>query len=124
VSAIGKRVWVVAGGHVPLRSKGPEPEFTSRDELTILNAGGAEAEIEIAVHHPDRAPVEPYRLTVAARRLRKVRVNDLIFPEAVYLDADYGLVIRASHPVVVQFTRLDSEAGAASGFTTTAFPAG
>jgi len=106
--ALGRTTWVVACGHIPFESHGPEPALTSRDQITILNAGGRDAEIAITIHHPDMDPVGPYRFTVAARRIRQVRFNDLIFPQALALDRPFGAVIRADVPVVVQFTRLDS----------------
>lgn len=37
MEAIGKRRWTIAGGHIPLGSNGMEPEFTSRDEIAVLN---------------------------------------------------------------------------------------
>jgi hypothetical protein len=52
--------------------------------------------------------VGPYPLKVGARRVRHVRFNDFIDPEAMPLDTHYACVIRASVPVVVQFTRVDT----------------
>jgi hypothetical protein len=45
---------------------------------------------------------------VKARRTRRVRINDLIFPEAVPLEVDYAALIEADNPVVIQFTRVDT----------------
>ena len=33
----GKTRWIIPGGHIPLESIGHEPEFTSRDQIAILN---------------------------------------------------------------------------------------
>lgn len=107
---IGARVWAIPGGLIPVESRGEEPRFTSRDEVSILNAGAADATIEITAHHPDRAPVGPYAIAIAALRLRRFRVNDLIFPEALELGVPYALVLRSNVPVVVQFARFDSAA--------------
>jgi FAD/FMN-containing dehydrogenase len=38
--------------------------------------------IEVTLFYSDRDPVGPYKLTVPPRRVRRVRVNDLINPEA------------------------------------------
>jgi hypothetical protein len=75
-TGIGHRVWALAGGHIPLRSTGPEPEQTSKEELCVLNAGDTDAQVEIRFYYGDRDPVGPYRLQVAASRMRQVRVND------------------------------------------------
>ena len=119
---VGRKRWVVSGGHIPLRSTGREPEFTSFDRLSILNVSDQTAEIDITLYYSDQAPVGPYHLKIDARRVRKFRFNDLIDPEAVLLDRDYGALIESSVPVVVQFTR-QSTAQAANGLLgTMAFP--
>ncbi|QKN16692.1 sensory rhodopsin transducer (plasmid) [Sinorhizobium meliloti WSM1022] len=106
--AIGKRRWTIAGGRIPLESNGPEPEFTSRDEIAVLNCCDSPARLRIHIHYADRPAVGPYEVEVAVRRVRRIRFNDLIFPEALPLDEDFGAVIDADIPLVVQFTRLDS----------------
>lgn len=115
MTAIGRLRWAIAAGHVPLASTGPEPTFTARDELSLLNAGDTLANVRIAVLYATRGEVGPYRLGVAPRRLRRVRINDLIFPEAVRLGEPYSLLVRSDVPVVVQFTRTDTRAGACAG---------
>lgn len=62
-------------------------------------------------------------MEIAARRVRRIRFNDLIFPEALPLDVDFGAVIEADVPVVVQFTRLDSGTGSRSTIATAAYAA-
>ncbi len=104
MQAIGKRRWTIAGGRIPLESNGPEPEFTSRDEIAVLNCCDSPARLRIHIHYADRPAVGPYEVEVAARRVRRIRFNDLIFPEALSLDEDFGAVIYADIPVVVQFT--------------------
>lgn len=120
--SIGRRRWVVPGGHVPLASTGREPEHTSCDIISILNAGDNEARIEMTVHYADREPVGPYPLVVRARRVRRVRVNDLIDPAALPLGVDYALVIDADRDVVVQFTRQDMGHAARAWMSTIALP--
>jgi hypothetical protein len=119
--ALGRTIWAFPGGQIPLRSTGEEPEFTSRDELVILNAGDTAAKIALTVHHADDPPVGPYEFEVAARRVRRVRFNDLIFPEAIMLDRPFAAVLTASRPVAVQCTRLDSS-GRGAWMGTMAFP--
>lgn len=119
--AVGKREWVVPGGRIPLRSTGDEPAMTSRDELRLLNASDENAAVVITVHYGDRDPIGPYEIEVAARRLRRVRVNDLIDPLPVPLETDYALVIRADRPIVVQFTRCDTSSAKTATTGTIAF---
>ena len=121
MQAIGKRRWTIAGGRIPLESNGPEPEFTSRDEIAVLNSSNSPAKLRINIHYADRPAVGPYEVEVAARRVRRIRFNDLIFPEALPLDEDFGAVIDADVPVVVQFTRLDSGTASRSAVATAAY---
>ena len=122
MKSIGHKVWAIPGGHIPLRSTGREPENTSRDELWVLNAGRREARLQLTVYYTDSKPVGPYKLKVAAQRVRRVRFNDLIDPSALPLDVDYAVVIQANVPIVVQFTRCDTSHSPLAIASTLAFP--
>jgi hypothetical protein len=91
--AIGHKVWVIPGGHIPETGAGREPDFTSRDELCVLNAGDGTARLEIMLYYEDREPVGPY-----------------------------AAVVRSDAPVVVQFTRVDTRQAALAIATTMALP--
>lgn len=108
MTGIGKKNWAMTGGRIPLRSTGGEPAYVSQDQLCILNAGSRDARIELTVFYANRDPVGPYRLSVAARRTRHVRINDLIDPIPVPLDTDYACMLTSDVPVVVQFARRDT----------------
>lgn len=113
--AIGCRCWAIAAGHAPAAACGMEPEFTSHDRLCLLNAGDELANARIMLLYAGRDEVGPYRLGIPPRRVRHVRVNDFIFPEAVRLDEAYGLLVRSDRPLVVQFSRQDTRARANAG---------
>lgn len=108
VASIGHRRWVIPGGRIPARGTGREPEFTSRDELWLLNTGDQDAAIEATIYYDEFDPVGPFPLHVPARRVRCVRVNDLIDPEAVRLETSYAAVIDSSTPIIVQIARFDT----------------
>lgn len=121
LKSIGSKIWAIPGGHVPLLSSGEEPRDTSCDELCVLNAGHFDAHLQLTIYYEDREPVGPYPLTVAAQRVRHVRFNDLIDPQALPLDTAYAALIIADHPVVVQFSRRDTSQAANAIATTLAF---
>ncbi|WP_232290286.1 sensory rhodopsin transducer [Micromonospora sp. ATCC 39149] len=124
MAEIGARTWVVSGGRVPFPSHGPEPGFTGFDQLCVLNATDREAELALDFYYEDADPAGPYRLLVGGRRIRHIRVNDLIDPEAVLLDRPYGCVLRSPVPVVVQFLRQDTRLPGTVALTgTMAYPA-
>ncbi|MEV7225704.1 sensory rhodopsin transducer [Polymorphospora sp. NPDC051019] len=121
---IGRRVWVIPGGRIPFPAHGAEPEFTGFDQLCVLNATDETAEVRVDVYYEDAEPVGPYLIPVGARRIRHVRLNDLIDPEAIRLDRPYGCLMRSPVPVVVQFLRQDTRLPGALGLATTlAYPA-
>jgi hypothetical protein len=108
MNALGKRRWAIAEGYIPSGSNGPQPQMLSHETVCILNAGDADARVELTIYFADREPAGPYRLLVPARRTRHVRFNDLKDPEPVPVDTDYSSVIESDVPIVVQHTRLDS----------------
>jgi hypothetical protein len=120
---IGRCRWVVGGGWIPATGCGEEPAFTSRDSIALLNANDALANVRMRVLYAAHGEVGPYRIVVAPRRMRLLRVNDLIFPQAVRLEEAYGLVIDSDTPIVVQFTRQDTRRAANAGMLATAWPA-
>lgn len=121
---IGSRVWAIAEGYIPEGSTGPAPQMTSHETVCILNATDRDARIRITVYFADREPAGPYVVTVAARRTRHVRFNDLQDPEKIPLDTDFASVIESDVPVVIQHTRLDSRQAANALMTTMAYAAG
>lgn len=108
MATVGARTWVVAGARIPVDSNGEEPEFTSFDQLCLLNVGDVDASVELTVYYADQEPVGPYRLPVWARRVRHIRLNDLVDPEPIRLGRPFGCVLTSSESVVVQFQRQDT----------------
>lgn len=119
---IGAREWVIAEGYIPPESHGPQPQMLSHETVCILNASDEDANVEITIYYKDREPVGPYKLTVAARRTRHVRFNDLRDPEPIPRDTDYSSVIRSDVPIVAQHTRLDSRQAQNALLSTIAYP--
>ena len=107
----GSKLWAITGGHIPLNSTGKEPENTSRDVLCLLNTGDAVARIKLTVYYADREPAAPYEITVAAQRMRNIRFNDLIDPEAIPLATDYACLVVSDVPIIAGFTKIDSSSG-------------
>jgi len=123
VHAIGKRTWVIPEGYIPAGSHGPDPEMTSHETVCLLNAGGADAHVDITIYYEDRDPVGPYDVTVPAERTRHVQFNDLDDPEPVPRGTGFASVIEADQPVVCQHTRLDSRQAENALLSTMAFGA-
>src|SRR5271167_1608525 len=71
--AIGHRVWAIAEGYIPPSSTGNTRQLVSHEAVCILNAGDADADVEITVYFAEREPAGPYAIRVPARRTRHVR---------------------------------------------------
>ncbi len=125
MNRIGRERWVIAEGYIPEQSMiGADEALTSHETACILNAGNADAHVEITIFFADREPVGPYRIMVEARRTKHLRFNDLTDPEPVPRGEDYASVIESDVPIVVQHTRLDSRAAEISLVSTIAYGEG
>lgn len=118
------RHWAFSAGFIPAGASGVEPDFTSRDEICLLNPGEMDACAELTVLHADSEPAGPYRIEVPARRVKHVRIGDLIDPVPVPLGVPYGFTLESDQPVVVQMRHLDSRQEALAVAMTGAIPAG
>jgi hypothetical protein len=118
---IGKTLWAIPGGRIPMGSCGREPEFTSHERLCILNIGNHDASVELLLFYGNREPVGPYEIIVPARRVFSFRLNDLIDPAAIPLDTDYAMLLESDVPVVIQLVHQDTRQSENSTYTTMAF---
>lgn len=119
--AIGAKRWVIPGGNVPLESTGPEPAMVSHDNVCLLNTGTRLAPVEINLRYADGRKAGPYPITVAARRVRHVRINDLIDPYAPPLGKEFGIVVTSPVPIVVQWSRQETRQASLATCSTMAF---
>lgn len=105
---IGKKIWAIGEGYIPDYGNGPEPEFISHEAVCILNASDEQAGIRIYIYFEDRDQIGPYKFSVEPRRTKHIRFNDFEDPETIPTDTNYSSIIKATVPVIVQHTRLDS----------------
>lgn len=101
----GQQKWAFSGGMIPLESNGIEPDFVSKDQLSILNTSDKNAQLKLTIYFTDNEAVGEYEIEVKAERVRKFSINDLIDPHAIPLGVPYGATIESNVPVVVQLTK-------------------
>jgi hypothetical protein len=118
---IGKKVWAFAGGHIPLFSTGKEPEFTSHDKISVLNTSAKDAEVKITIFYENDEPVKDHAIKIKARRVRKIRFNDLIDPRPISLDKPFSFVLASDVEIIVQFSRMDTSSKHIAGFCVTPY---
>jgi hypothetical protein len=104
----GSKKWIIPGGYIPFTSTGKEPDFLSQDRISILNINKNTATVRITIFYRENDPVEHAPVKVKGRRIRKIRINDLINPFPVILEKDYGIMIESDEPVVVQFSQMNT----------------
>jgi hypothetical protein len=119
--SVGHKTWAIPEGYIPGWSHGPEPEMVSHEAFCILNAGAADAHVEVTIYYADREPAGPYKVEVPARRTRHFRFNNLDQPEKIPHGTTYASLIESDVPVVVQHTRLDSRQAENALLSTIAF---
>jgi len=124
MESIGRKLWAIAEGYIPSQSSFADPALVSHETACILNATDQVANVRITVFFADREPIGPYRISVAARRTRHLRFNDLNDPAPIPRDTDYASVFESDVPIVVQHTRLDSRRAEVSLMSTIAYAEG
>ncbi len=121
---LGRTRWAIPEGWIPAYSEGKGGRaLESHEAACLLNAGDADAHVQITVFFSDRDPSGPYRLVVPARRTLHLRFNDLRDPEPIPTATDYASVIESDVPIVVQHTRLDARRAETALLSTIAYAA-
>lgn len=117
----GKVDWAFAAGCIPFLLTGKEPEMTSHDKIAVLNLSEVEAVLEICVFYEDEPP-KIYEVKIQPKRLKKIRFNDLIDPEAIRMERNFSCYVRSNTPVVVQYSRMNTGAQALAEMTSMGYP--
>jgi hypothetical protein len=84
---IGAHSWAVTNG---------------AEAISLLNASGAHADVEVTILFSDREPAGPYKVVVPALRLLRLRFDELDDPEPIPRDTTFAAVIESDEPIVVQ----------------------
>jgi hypothetical protein len=114
----GRRVWFFPDGDLPPAGNG---QFKGHESLIILNPNGKDAKIALTVYYPDRDPDELEVLTVGARRVRCIRVDDPIGSFRMPF-GQYALKLESSVPVICQMGRADVRQPNLAYYTVMGFP--
>jgi hypothetical protein len=123
-TAMGRTRWAIPEGWIPAYSEGKGGHaLESHEAACLLNAGDADAHVQITVFFANRDPAGPYRVVVPARRTLHLRFNDLRDPEPIPKATDYASVIESDVPIVVQHTRLDARQPESALLSTIAYAA-
>ena len=104
----GKNTWYFPDGYLP--EKNPASKMEAHEALMLFNTHTHAVRTLISVYFSDREPMRDIEVTVPAERVIALRLDhpeDLggnVIPPLT----QYALRIRADHPIVAQFGRLDT----------------
>ncbi len=118
---IGHKCWAIPEGYIPPYSHTTGPELLSHEAACILNVSDQEAKIELTIYFSDKEPIGPYHISVAPKRTKHLRFNDLNDPVPIPKGTDYASLFISNVDIIIQHTRLDSRQAENALMTTIAF---
>jgi len=113
-------VWVIPDGDLPPPGKG---KIKGHESLIIINFGRKKAEITIDIYFEDKPPVKGIKEMVEAERVKCIRLDKPIGKQKYKIPyGQYGMVVKSTVPVVVQFGRADVRQPNLAYYGTMAYP--
>ena len=119
---IGKQEWLIPDMYYPEITA--SKHYVSHESICVLNTGDTDAEISITLYFENLEPVALRPAKCAARRTHHIRMDKQADMDGnpVPKGLPYAAHVRASVPVVVQYSRVDTTDGPSSFMTTMAYP--
>lgn len=104
----GYRTWFIPDCYWPADGTG-EP-YVSHESICVLNPSNENAQLDFTLYFEDREPVAGYHAVCGARRTHHVRMDRQISDggETIPRGVPYAVVMTASVPVFVQYSRCDT----------------
>ncbi len=118
---LGKCTWLIPDCYLPEHSD-PDAPYVSHESVCVLNAGDADAHLELTFYFEDAEPSRA-QAECPARRTRHIRL-DALETDAGPLrrSVPYAALVRSDVPVVVQYSRLDASHPSVTLMTSIAYP--
>lgn len=107
MSPDGATVWFIPDAYLA-KPAGDDPVYKNHEAICILNATDVDADIRLDFYFADRDPIEDVRIVIAAKRCVHVRMDDpaQVGGYVIPFDTPYGVRVRSSTPIVVQYSRM------------------
>lgn len=122
MAPIGNTTWLIPDMYWPeITSEG---HYVSHESICVLNTSDHDCVLDFVLYYEDRMPISGISAVCAAERTHHVRMDRLTDANGMHIPrgVPYAAVVRASTPVVVQYTRVDTTQSANSMMTTLGFP--
>jgi hypothetical protein len=119
----GARVWLIPDAYLA-KPASDDPVYKNHEAICILNTTAEDAQITLDFYFADRDPVEGVQIVIGAKRCVHVRMDDpsQVGGYQIPYDVPYGVRLRSSTPVVVQYSRMYATTHNISLMTTMAHP--
>ena len=118
--AVGKKIWVIAEGHIP-KIPGGGTRALNHETACIVNTSEKEANIDLYIYFASCDPAGPYLIKIPAQRTYHLRFNELKKPKPIPEETDFSSVFISDIPVVIQHTRIAQTKPGTVIMTTTAY---
>lgn len=84
--------------------------FPSHEAICVLNTAKEEVKIELILYFENRDIMDGFHINVGAQRTQHIRMDKIRNDknEPVPQDTPYAVEIRCSHPVAIQYSRVDT----------------
>lgn len=123
MSPDGAKVWFIPDAYLA-RPAVDDPVYKNHEAICILNSTSEDASIMLDFYFADRAPFEGVQIIIHAKRCVHVRMDDpaQVGGYSIPFDTPYGVRLRSSVPIVVQYSRMYATTHNISLMTTMAHP--
>ena len=107
MSPDGAKVWFIPDAYLA-KPADDDPTYKNHEAICVINATAEDAALLCDFYFADRDPFENVKISIPAKRCYHIRMD---IPEQVGgyeipLDTPYGVRIKSSVPIVVQYSRM------------------
>jgi len=98
------RTWLVPDAYLPREGEG---SYRGHETLCLLNVDPIPVKVWLDLFFEDRDPLEGLEVDLPPKRVLHLRLDYPIGGFVIPREVPYALRVRASHPIAVQYSRLD-----------------
>ena len=106
----GMKTWYIVDGWIPGKGVEEHANYVGHEAVVILNTQQQDANVRMDIYFEDKDPWENIELTVPAKRVRCLRMDNPADTgnKSLQRYEQYSLRLRSDVPIVVQFGRMDT----------------
>jgi hypothetical protein len=107
MSPDGAKVWFIPDAYLA-KPADDDPVWKNHEAICVINATGDDAQMQLDFYFADRDPIENVAVTVPAKRCYHIRMDiaEQVGGYEIPFDTPYGVRVRSSVPIVVQYSRM------------------